>query len=59
MCVKCGCGYLNGDWKYDMQPMVFADGSMKIGPVVVQPPNPSEYYEDSGQYEDSDKYEDD
>lgn len=52
MCVKCGCGYLNGDWKYDMQPMVFADGSMKIGEVVVQPPAKSEFYEDFDIYDD-------
>jgi len=37
MCMKCGCGYENGDWKYDMQHMVFSDGKVKEGPVVVQP----------------------
>jgi hypothetical protein len=35
--MKCGCGYENGAWKYDMQHMTFSDGEVKEGPVVVQP----------------------
>lgn len=38
MCIKCGCGYVNGAGKYDMQPEVYTDQSaVKAGPIVVQP----------------------
>lgn len=46
MCMKCGCGYKNGAWKYDMQPMVFKDGQMKTGPIPPAPVMTSGYEDD-------------
>jgi len=48
MCMSCGCGYFDGNWKYDMQHMKFEDGKMKTGPVEVQPSESSAQYFDDG-----------
>lgn len=37
MCISCGCGYFDGNWKYDMQPMVFDDKEIVAGQIIVQP----------------------
>jgi hypothetical protein len=38
VCIKCGCGYVNGAGKYDMQAEVFDDSTpVRSGAVVVQP----------------------
>jgi len=38
MCIKCGCGYVNGAGKYDMQAQVFDDSTPVVsGEINVQP----------------------
>lgn len=38
MCIKCGCGYVNGAGKYDQQPQIFDDNTpVKSGEITVQP----------------------
>lgn len=51
MCMECGCGYFDGNWKYDMQPMDFKDGQMKTGPVEVQPSSAQYFDDDSNDYD--------
>lgn len=49
MCMSCGCGYFDGNWKYDMQPMVFDDKEIVAGQIIIQP---------AADKSDDDRYED-
>lgn len=52
--MSCGCGYLDGSWKYDMQPMVFDDKEIVAGQIMIQPSAMASESDDDRYEEDDD-----